>query len=251
MALAPGRVSPSIKLSTDSVLEMKDQIYAFVEEKGVPGIMPTVAQLVEVLPEAVNAINRAGGVMRAAKALNLLMTFPKSREGVMNVPVPTKGWGDEKTSIAVELTEEIKAKIEVIKSDAEYKKRQACNSLDKDLFVSDALAAIRAEAGAQQQATISAATSAADAEPVEMAPNTAVAKVKESDDSTMRSSPRKPVVTEAKQAASDALAPAIAKRRTVRELKKPILLLAGGVSWAQQGKKAPKEVLVSHCDPRV
>jgi len=214
MASKPG-ASPNIKLTAEPVLRLREAIHEFVEKEGIPGVMPTVNQLRDI-PDAPQAIARCGGVLRAAKALNLLLTCPKPRNGAMTIETPGTGYGDKKNIFKVTLDDEMQGRMDLLRGDAEYKKRLACKTLDKDLFIQEAMNAVRAMVA--KDPSVGAAASATPA-----SGDGAAAAAKKAD-----SPPEAP----------------LAFRRKVRQLKSPRVLIAGGVgdvmTYQMQGRRVPE-----------
>jgi hypothetical protein len=210
-------------MNHQSVSELTKGINAFIEKEGVTGLMPTMKQFENAglakftytaaqtytslsaigLTDLVNGINMCGGIMRASKMCRLLMIIPKSRKGAIQISLPPLRFGQKKEVIKLELTEELKGRIDAIRTDKEYQKRKACHDLGRDLFVEEAQKAVQA-AGIVRQPSAAAVTEA------------------------------KAVV--AAEAVVPAVKVVVAQRLTSRQLKRPVVLLAGGTDWDRLGK---------------
>ena len=92
----------SSAMDAESTKAMQAKLNTFIEEQGIPGVMPTMDQLTEAgLNDVVDGINLLGGIMRACKVTKLLMLLPKARKGFLNITVPNSGtmWGQKKKVI--------------------------------------------------------------------------------------------------------------------------------------------------------
>lgn len=199
-------------MDSNAVKAMTASINEYIAEQGIPGIMPTLEQLREAgLDDAANGVQLCGGIKRACKVCKLVMLLPKARKGFLNVKQPTgMMWGQKQKVTQVELTEEMKARVDTLRNTSEYKKRKACHDLGRDLFVQEAT---------EQAASIKA---------------------------TMKSAaPPAPAGEASKPAAAPAPAPAkpvepVAAVLKYEPLKNPAVLMAGGTDWDFVGKTDKK-----------
>jgi hypothetical protein len=132
------------------------------------------------------------------------MIIPKSRKGVMSISLPPLRFGQKKQVTKLELTDELQARIDAIRSDKEYQKRKACHDLGRDLFIEEAQKAIAA-AGIVRQPSAAAVSEAKKVE-------------------------------EAAAAAAPAVKVVIAHPVKSKQLKRPVVLMAGGTDWDRIGK---------------
>mmetsp|Transcript_14566 Transcript_14566/g.35191 ORF Transcript_14566/g.35191 Transcript_14566/m.35191 type:complete len:192 (+) Transcript_14566:67-642(+) len=132
--------------------DMVEKLHTFMKEKGVFGIMPPIEQLkAEGMDDVVEHIDELGGVMSACKALKLLLTIPKSRNGSMKITRPGATYGQVVDTRTIELTEETIARLDAIRESKEYTRRRHCVNLGKDLFLEDLKIRLAAKAKAQAE----------------------------------------------------------------------------------------------------
>ncbi|KAJ1484717.1 hypothetical protein T484DRAFT_1893861 [Baffinella frigidus] len=121
------------------------KLHSFNEEHGVVGIMPPMEQLREAgLDDVTTHIDELGGVMSACRVLKLLFAIPRSRDGFISMLHPWNG-----DTRKVELTEELSARLDLIRASQEYQRRRQCVNLGSDLFLEDLKIAARAKARAE------------------------------------------------------------------------------------------------------
>ena len=89
-------------MDAEALKAMQAKIDKYIEEQGIPHVMPTLEQFQEAgLQDVVDGINLIGGVMRACKVCKKLMLIPRARKGYLNITLPTTGmmYGQKKKSI--------------------------------------------------------------------------------------------------------------------------------------------------------
>ena len=103
------------------------------------------------MEDVLELIERLGGLMRACKAMKLLLQVPKSRNGMLTLTRPGAVYGQAKDTRKIEVTEEITRRLDLIRDSPEYVMRRSCVNLGKDLFLEQVKMRLVAKAEAESK----------------------------------------------------------------------------------------------------
>ena len=103
------------------------------------------------MEDVLELIERLGGLMRACKAMKLLLQVPRARNGKLTLTRPGSIYGQAKETRKIELTEEITRRLDLIRDSPEYVMRRSCVTLGKDLFLEQAKMRLVAKAEAESK----------------------------------------------------------------------------------------------------
>ena len=87
-------------MDREAVKAMTEKLNKYIEQHGIPGIMPAMSQLREGgFDDLANGVTLLGGVLKACKVCRLKALLPKARKGMLNVTFAPVMFGQKKRVI--------------------------------------------------------------------------------------------------------------------------------------------------------